>query len=498
MLGRRTLAWSLAISVVLSLCAAWFSGCYFHPDEHFQILEFANWRCGASSINDLPWEFQRCARPALQVACVSLVRSTLALVGVADPFVEVRIVRIITALFSLFAALVVARFALRYIGVGRGGRWLFFLSNFAWFVPFLHCRFSAENSSGVLFALGAITWLNIFQKPSSRSVNIMAFVAGILLGLAFICRVQIGLAIGGLAAWNILINRPSLRGALLSTLGFAIALAGGLLIDHWFYGRWVITLFNYLKVNIVEGAANGFGMSPWWYYFSQYFRILIPPFSLLVYGALIFACMRAWRNPLVWISVMFVAGHSIVAHKEIRFLVPMLYIVPTVFIIGLQQMPLLWRRWCDNHRVTRLVVQSYLIFNMLPLIVFSFTPPRKNIVLYRWLYRQSQTSQLHLSTFDDTPYKMGSLNVNYYRAPNVIVDTLPSAAALKTLVDSSSSTVYLFVRALNPPDSVAKIGITYTLKVRTLPPWLLQLNIGNWVDRVRVWSIYQCSTPQTR
>jgi GPI mannosyltransferase 3 len=492
MLGARALGWLLAASVALSLCAAWFSEGYFHPDEHFQILEFAQWRSGATTSADLPWEFGRCARPALQVAAVCQLRSMLSVIGGVDPFTEARILRILSALLGLGASLVVARYALRHVGTGRGGRWLLFLSNFSWFLPFLRCRFSAENVGGAFFALGAITWLVIGGRPPTRASARWAIAAGFLLGLSLVCRVQMAFALGGLVAWNVVLSRPATRTALLGAAGLVAAVAASVLIDRWFYGHWVVTLANYLRVNVLEGAADRFGVSPWWHYFYLYSGILVPPYSLLVLAALLFACVRAWRNPLVWITVAFVAAHCAVPHKEIRFLTPLAYLLPAVFVIGLQQVPLRWRAWCDGRRITQWTVRTYLVVNTVLLVVFSLKPARETIGLYRWLYQHSRTSRLHLATFDGTPYEMASLNVHYYRSARVVIDTLPDVAALRALVDSSRVPVYLFARSLEPPDSASRCGLAFTPVVRTLPPWLLRVNVGHWASRVRAWSIHRC------
>ncbi|MBK5097796.1 MAG: hypothetical protein JJE01_08435 [Gemmatimonadetes bacterium] len=47
----------LLVALVLNLAAAYFSWGFHQFDEHFQILEFANYKLGNSPASDLPWEF---------------------------------------------------------------------------------------------------------------------------------------------------------------------------------------------------------------------------------------------------------------------------------------------------------------------------------------------------------------------------------------------------------------------------------------------------------
>ncbi|MEO6759288.1 MAG: hypothetical protein ABIO24_07520, partial [Saprospiraceae bacterium] len=50
---------------------AWFSAGYHHPDEHFQLLELANYKLGGTTAAELSWEFRDRIRPGLQpwIAC---------------------------------------------------------------------------------------------------------------------------------------------------------------------------------------------------------------------------------------------------------------------------------------------------------------------------------------------------------------------------------------------------------------------------------------------
>ena len=56
------------LSLFVYLITAFFSVGYYHPDEHFQLLELCNYKLGNSPASDLAWEFNERIRPGI-AAC---------------------------------------------------------------------------------------------------------------------------------------------------------------------------------------------------------------------------------------------------------------------------------------------------------------------------------------------------------------------------------------------------------------------------------------------
>ena len=59
--------------------------------------------------------------------------------------------------------------------------------------------------------------------------------------------------------------------------------------------------------------------------------------------------MTRWRNVLVWIMVPFVLVHSVIGHKELRFLYPLIYLLPAIGVLAVDGAGTAWahrlRRW---------------------------------------------------------------------------------------------------------------------------------------------------------
>lgn len=75
---------------------------YYHPDKHFQILEFAGTKLALTdrSFSDMPWEFHEKIRSSVQPYFVIAVSRLLALANAYDPFTLVVILQLIAAVFS--------------------------------------------------------------------------------------------------------------------------------------------------------------------------------------------------------------------------------------------------------------------------------------------------------------------------------------------------------------------------------------------------------------
>src|SRR5262249_53333464 len=139
---------------------------------------------------------------------------------------------------------------------------LFFLAVVLWFVPVLSVRFSSEQWSALAFLAG-LSLLPL--QPGEADPGVLGTVgAGVMFGLAFDFRFQLALALVPIVAWMALRGTRRLRDVTRVTLGVAVAVGLGMLVDHWFYGVSVLTPWRYLQINVLQGKAAEFGVMPWW------------------------------------------------------------------------------------------------------------------------------------------------------------------------------------------------------------------------------------------
>ncbi len=293
---------------------------YFHGDEQYQIIEFAGLKLGTNIPDDLAWEFHEQIRPALQPALGYLFVATSRFIGVTDPYNQAFISRLLSALFSLCVITFFAQItSKRFVSPALKPSYLF-LTYFLWFVPFLSVRFSSETWSGICFLLALSIY---FSEVKSKALLI-----GIVFGLSFQFRFQMAFALVGFVAWLLFIQQHNFHFYLKIIAGFLLVTALGFLIDSWFYEGFVVTPWNYFHKNIVENVASNFGTAPWYFYgvylfiYPNYFigLLLLFAFAVLLVGKP--------KNFLLWIMLPFMLVHSLIPHKETRFLFPIVFCSP--------------------------------------------------------------------------------------------------------------------------------------------------------------------------
>ena len=321
------------VAVIIYSVTAYNSHGFYHADEHYQIIEFAGLKLGTHTSDDLAWEFNAQIRSALQPAVGFLVLKSLTFLKVTDPYTQSFILRLLS---GLLAIAVISYFIRKtsYLIHSKGQKVAYYaLSFFLWFIPFISVRFSSETWAGLSLLLALACFLNEDEK------RFKWFLIGLLLGLSFLFRFQMAFAILGFGIWLLVIQREKLKNVLLLSAGFLTIWALGICIDSWFYGELVLTPLNYYTENIVQGVASSYGVSPWYYYFQKlvfYPTIFIGAPLLLSIGFLL--TFRP-KNLFIWVVVFFVLGHTLVDHKEERFLFPIVYLFP---LILMQAGQILW------------------------------------------------------------------------------------------------------------------------------------------------------------
>lgn len=326
---EEILARSLRLVGFASVLSALTSETFFHPDEHHQVVEFAGLKLGFTEASELPWEYGARIRPWLQPALYTLFGRALLAAGVTNRFVLLASFRFATAAFAVFALARLSRVAVRELPSDRMRRayaaWLPWVG----FLPYLFARTSSETASGACLALAvALAWdTRAFAWREAAA-------CGALLGLAFEARFQSAFAAVGLVAWLIAVRRVSaarLGALVLAGLGVVAASA---LVDRWGYGAWVFPPYAYVYENLVKGVASSFGRDPFWAYPVLVVVNVFAPLAIACVGAVGLAAVRFPRHVTTFVVVPFVVGHSLVAHKEERFLFPLVFLAPVLLVLA--------------------------------------------------------------------------------------------------------------------------------------------------------------------
>lgn len=469
----------LFVGLCIWLASAFFSDGYYQADEHYQIIEFANYKLGKLTADQLPWEFAEQMRPGLQpLLAFSLIR-TCSAAGIVSPFIQVMLLRMITALLAFFAGWALINSLKTAYPKPVQGFLLWAMLLFLWFMPLLAVRFSSENLSGI-FMVFAVSLLLSGKQPPSRYL-----VAGLLAGLAFLFRYQSAVMIGGLLLWLLIIQKPGNRRILAFLAGALLISACGFLTDRWLYGEWVCAPWNYFSNNLLQDKLTSFGVKPWHHYFTSGAEQMLLPLGLLVWISAFTFWITKSRSPITWITLPFVLFHVLLAHKEVRFLFPLFYFIP-VFILQLAMM-LSRLRFFQLRRIRVVLITLFFLIN-LPVLFLSLDKPADEYVGALHAVHASGSGPSLLYYTDNDPLSPFGLPLYFYQTHDIRTVRVTRAYPLQALSVPSDTTVFLFEEMkgihYREDPSAQRLFCKY-------PSFLKAVDFGHWQDRTSNWALYR-------
>lgn len=217
-----------------------------------------------------------------------------------------------------------------------------------------------------------------------------------LLAAAGACMLRVTAALAILPIFLLHVRRAVQRSGwvkgLAMTLGIGTlvgVVALGLLacVDYLFYHRWMITPFNFLKYNVFLGVSTLYGTHPLHWYLTVGLGVVGGPHVLFLclLPGILQQCQVGERTRRLLCEILFVGGvtlalHSLSAHKEFRFIFPVLpltlvlvaYVIVTVFTLGKTvTQRLLVTRWGPVVTANR-ASTLYHLFVVINLVLISF------------------------------------------------------------------------------------------------------------------------------
>lgn len=365
----RKLKFIFLFSLILQCWFGYYQIGFFHPDQHFQIIEFSSFQLNKPSYATSIWEFNDKIRPTLQVYFFSGFRLVCNSFGIENNFTIIRIIQLFTGLLSFYIFNKATFFFLKD-EPKKVFYWVVIFINLSWCFAYVRSLYSSETYSSVLF-FGAL----IFYLQSKSNSETKSIFTGFLLALSFYCRFQMAFAIVGFGVYSLLIEK-CYKKIFHLFLGFLLGIILNVLLDYFFYQQWVFTPYNYFQKNIVEGVANSFGTSSFLKYIVILAVIVSAPFySLILFFVGLKSSIKNLKHPLVLSVLFFIIGHCLVGHKEERFLYPIFCVVP--IIIGFQLNDYI--NYVNKQKGIFKYLFSFIKYfgialNCFLLVVFSFTP----------------------------------------------------------------------------------------------------------------------------
>lgn len=464
---------SLYAFVQTAICSAGFH----HPDEHFQILEPLGWKLGFYGPGDLAWEFTEQIRPGLQVFLGWAIAKTMLWLEIYEPFMLTAVLRQLSGILSWCLLVAFYRKWKLEFTEEQNRKALLVFTCLLWFMPYLSVRYSSENWGALFFFSGLYCLL--FKNQQGR--NYWLFTGGLLMGLSFYFRFQMAFAIVGFLGWAVLGKKYKVSEYCVVAFGGLLGAGAGTLADYWLYNQWVFTPYNYYYQNIVEGKAAGFGTHPAWFYITAFIGNAVPPISLLLLVLLVTGIRKNLRNPYVIIFLTFLMAHSVVGHKEMRFMFPMVFVLPVLCAYGWSALE---KRFAIYYLPFKYLYRICLCVNILLLALTAVKPAHGREALFKAFYIIHESSPdrkiiyATKSPFDD------GLKINFFNYCKTCFSPADSS--------ENEKNYYLYTTRLS---DLSKFGnVDARLEYSTAPIVSEPFNIGNWQERtnkVFIWKVHQ-------
>ena len=275
------------------------------PDEIFQSVEQAHRFVFGYGL--IPWEYREGLRsyifPGLLAIFVWLGQWLGA--GSAGYGILVTMALVLASLYPLWGLLTYQAWRTREL-------LLLFLALGCWYEIIYFAPKAATEIFGANFILGSVLFL---FRPGVATTSLGVLIPSLIIGLAGGIRIQYLPAVRAIWIWGwAVLSRRTLA---LMTAG----LLGGLLltglIDLPIHGVPFHSLLVNVEKNLFENIASKWGVSPWYYYFSERFGALgwylVPLLIFSLFGIKPFPVLLA-------IGLATLLPHLLIGHKEFRFI----------------------------------------------------------------------------------------------------------------------------------------------------------------------------------
>jgi len=161
------------------------------------------------------------------------------------------------------------------------------------------------------------------QKPGSKWRLLLV---GLLLGLTVCLRIQFAPVVLLAGLWIMSRDWKVRLIPVVSGIFVVVFIFGILDAITWSFPFY--SYYAYFQENILHHRAAEFGVLPWHYFFTTLF-VHTGPLP-------IFALIGVRRSPILgWICLAILLPHSLIAHKEFRYIYPVLPLMLTLAAIGL-------------------------------------------------------------------------------------------------------------------------------------------------------------------
>ncbi|HEX6739059.1 MAG TPA: hypothetical protein VF310_12340, partial [Vicinamibacteria bacterium] len=216
-----------------------------------------------------------------------------------------------------------------------------------------------------------------------------------------------------------------------------------------------------------------------WGYLTLALHHALAPLLLLAFAGALVAWARHPRHLLTGATLPFVAAHFLIAHKELRFLLPAAVLAPLLLVMAA------WRGdgWPRPLRspAGRVAAGALLALDLAALAAFTLVPNRAEVRFQRFAYRLwPDRFEAVLLGETPSPWRDAGLPMHFYQ---------PRELALSTAADLGALPARRHLVIAGAFDQPASPELACEALYRSFPGWME--NAGP-TRRLRGWSLHRC------
>ncbi len=153
-------------------------------------------------------------------------------------------------------------------------------------------------------------------------------------------------------------------------------------LDTFMYGQFTFVMWNFIQFNVIQQMSHLYGVQPWHWYFTQGLPVILG-FQVIPF---LWAC-KSFKNFtrnlkfLFLILIYVITVYSVFAHKEFRFIFPIVPICIIYISIGTQNL----KERSQSSFIWKVLVAMYVILNVIIMLYFSLVHQRGTMDVVRVL-----------------------------------------------------------------------------------------------------------------
>ncbi|XP_046970996.1 GPI mannosyltransferase 3 [Vanessa cardui] len=379
---------------------------WYVPDEYWQTLEVAHKH--AFGYGELTWEWQKGLRSYLYPSVVAVLYTILKFTGLDYADAVVFLPRILQAIISTAADYSF------YKWTGKR-KWALFLILTSWFWFYTSSRTLLQTLETSLVAIAMSIFpfkagkLGYYENENNNWIWLACISVFVRPTSALIWLV--------LGVYNVMTTRQGRLKLLLRTYMPIVVLSGGAMValDSYFYGRLIITPWEFFRFNVLQNISTFYGEHPWHWYITQGLPAVLGINIFPLFWSIVSIARRPRENRiglvLLAAASLHVLVHSFIPHKEFRFVLPL---VPILLYL-IQDVIVPWSRKAKRWQLYT-VALSILLGNMVPSLYFGMVHQSgtlKVMPLLREALPNNRSSILFMMPCHSTPlYSHLHMNVS--------------------------------------------------------------------------------------